>query len=466
MSIPTVTTLLEKVSTARDVQQQIERVIATAAPIGYCDGYEKIEKEYGEIDYDGDGNPYPYAEDEEDEEETILTQARLDEIVHQYLSPRVMAAGDEFNSDDHIIINLPGKEIAFHTLYDDVSTKEVKEIYEVASIAGFGNVKTLTTDINPMVRNSREITSSQFTISKAMLREVERRWAENLYPRKVRAEAYKINIYQPGDFFSAHRDTPEKDLLGTFLLRLHDTSDTKFILKGKDVDYVWCAFFTDVVHEMPKLNEGYRMYVSFKIYSSVEEKSEEKSKESSCTTTDDKLKNIFSAFETPFGVLLSHYYTKELPSSLKDIDEKLYQITSSLPDNDVSLVPVVIDINYQWTCYDSRKTYSTDVYSLLDTAPAKKPSKKRKNVITKEVENVDGINFLLLDGDNNENIRWKAHENDAIEHTGNESRPGDGNSIYISCALIVTKKITYDKGEDKDEEEKEKCTEEENEDEE
>jgi hypothetical protein len=36
-----------------------------------------------------------------------------------------------------------------------------------------------------------------------------------MYPRKVKAVPYKINIYGPGGRFVAHKDTPQSGLVGS-----------------------------------------------------------------------------------------------------------------------------------------------------------------------------------------------------------------------------------------------------------
>jgi len=103
---------------------------------------------------------------------------------------------------------------------DEISADLLRQIYDAAAPATFGDMNAMQTRVDPLVRSGREIDSSGFSVPPALCRWVEQTWAEHFLPASVRAEAYKINLYGPGDRFATHRDTPEKDLVGTFLLAL------------------------------------------------------------------------------------------------------------------------------------------------------------------------------------------------------------------------------------------------------
>jgi hypothetical protein len=91
--------------------------------------------------------------------------------------------------------------------------------YEHATPAGYGDVHEQVTRVNEEVRSAREITTEHFCVETKVIREVERLWAKHFLPGNVRAEPYKIQLYNQGHF-KAHRDTPEENLVGTFLLGL------------------------------------------------------------------------------------------------------------------------------------------------------------------------------------------------------------------------------------------------------
>src|SRR6201996_3171229 len=90
-------------------------------------------------------------------------------------------------------------------------------------MAGYGDVAAQETKIDPEIRKAFEMKSSEFSCNDSILEVLAREWSEHFIPRKVRVESYKINIYPPGGHFKSHRDTPEKDLVGTFIVGLFET---------------------------------------------------------------------------------------------------------------------------------------------------------------------------------------------------------------------------------------------------
>lgn len=90
--------------------------------------------------------------------------------------------------------------------------------YEAGDVSGYGDVKTQETKVDPAVRNAREIPASDFRVSPNLIARVQAIWNASFFPTHVRAEPYKIHMYGPGGKFESHRDTPETDLVGTFLI--------------------------------------------------------------------------------------------------------------------------------------------------------------------------------------------------------------------------------------------------------
>jgi hypothetical protein len=140
------------------------------------------------------------------------------------------------------------------------------------------------------VRNARELSADddEFTVTEDVLRRVEQLWASRLEPQRVRAQAYKINIYGPGGRFLLHRDTPERALVGTFLLMLYG-DDSRYALvchppfplhAGQACYWYgahsgWCAFYPDVPHSVEPRESGphcggVRITLAFKIFAADE----------------------------------------------------------------------------------------------------------------------------------------------------------------------------------------------------
>ena len=94
--------------------------------------------------------------------------------------------------------------------------------YENSHSSGFGNVKTLETEINVDIRNAREINSAEFTVGQELIKRIEELWSRYFLPERVCAMPYNnIHIYGPEGQFKPHMD---KNLVGTCLVGLGDTT--------------------------------------------------------------------------------------------------------------------------------------------------------------------------------------------------------------------------------------------------
>nr|GAT60471.1 predicted protein [Mycena chlorophos] len=100
------------------------------------------------------------------------------------------------------------------------------------------------------------------------------------------AEMYKLNVYGPGSFFKEHKDTPRgEDMVGSLVIVLptkhtggaltlkHDGADGRFdsaselaahTSSSPAVAYV--AFYSDVVHAVEPVTEGYRVTLTYNLY--------------------------------------------------------------------------------------------------------------------------------------------------------------------------------------------------------
>ncbi|KAH9849459.1 hypothetical protein C2E23DRAFT_888184 [Lenzites betulinus] len=112
----------------------------------------------------------------------------------------------------------------------------------------------------------------------------------------IRAELYKLNVYGPQSFFKAHVDTPRSELMFGSLVIVFQTSHEGGALvlrerKGQDVrewtfdsatllakadrpSIAYVAFYSDVEHEVMPVQSGYRVTITYNLYS-VEEKTAE-----------------------------------------------------------------------------------------------------------------------------------------------------------------------------------------------
>ncbi|KAK7690890.1 hypothetical protein QCA50_005992 [Cerrena zonata] len=153
------------------------------------------------------------------------------------------------------------------------SAEFLKELFEGAEVSGYGDVESQSTRVNTEVRNAREIPTGHFTVSKSLYKDIEHIWSEHFLPGAVRVEPYKIHLYGPGGCFKPHWDTPEKGLVGTFLVGIGDCvpGDEGNLRVGRDAGMraypgSFVAFYPDVEHEVERLRGGYRGVIAFKIF--------------------------------------------------------------------------------------------------------------------------------------------------------------------------------------------------------
>ena len=116
-------------------------------------------------------------------------------------------------------ITILGKEIQS---LSDISLEEVEKWYVAGASSGFGNVTKQETQHDAHVRSSRELNTTQFTVSQGILDSVALKWGKTFVPKSITVQPYKIVIYGPGDHFQFHKDTPEDNLCGTFLISLYE----------------------------------------------------------------------------------------------------------------------------------------------------------------------------------------------------------------------------------------------------
>ncbi|KAF5327566.1 hypothetical protein D9619_004822 [Psilocybe cf. subviscida] len=100
---------------------------------------------------------------------------------------------------------------------------------------------------------------------------------------EVVAELYKLNVYGPGSFFKPHVDTPRSaDMFGSLVIVLptkheggtlifrHEQRAWNFdsaAMIGQDSKVVYAAFLGDVEHEVLPVISGYRVTLTYNLYS-------------------------------------------------------------------------------------------------------------------------------------------------------------------------------------------------------
>ncbi|MEO1451065.1 MAG: 2OG-Fe(II) oxygenase, partial [Bacteroidota bacterium] len=228
---------------------------------------------------------------------------------------------------------IPGLEIkGMGPVSFPLTAHSIQPLIEVAHQAPFG--KGADTLVDTSVRNTWEIDGDQLVFHnpvweatlKRMLRKVKKELG--LKDKEIRADLYKLLIYEKDGFFLPHKDSEKAPgMFGTLIIGLpadHEGGQLQVSFGGKEevVDFSgpvrefqmpYTAFYADCLHEIKPVTAGYRVCL---IYNLIQEKGE---KIRGITTTSgyveglrDILQEAAAAADTfPKIVMLNHAYTPE-----------------------------------------------------------------------------------------------------------------------------------------------------------
>ena len=342
------------------------------------------------------------------------------------------------------------------TKMGDIEREDVERWYNAAKNSGFGNVSAQETQQNPMIRSSRELDATQFNVEQTTLDFIAEIWARHLTPQKVNVQPYKLVIYGPGDHFTWHKDTPETNLCGTFLISIFSDCAPRdvFEILQNGVSktwhhelHEWCAFYPDTPHRVSPLVSGYRAILSFKVFAQDSDFITEDLAREKSLKMDGLLDEIAKSTRTikSLGILLKHHYGYN-SKSVYGCDEILLKY---LKDQDlrVDLKLVLIHmkaVGPNPSFASEKRSVKSSVYYLTDDAldvvrqklreSASPPSKRRR----KNPQNNSGEGIVFIDGvRRNKSGLWESQLQQAAENTGNESRPSAEDSVYVRYAAVI-----------------------------
>ena len=338
-----------------------------------------------------------------------------------------------------IKLALPGCPAA--VFVDAVSPETLQQLYTAAAPAAFGDMKTMETRVDPLVRTGREIGADRFTVSRALCEWVRRTWASRFQPESVRVEPYKINVYAPGDRFAMHRDTPEKNLVGTFLLALsgwgppcsggglvvHDEVGT-FRWDGASG---WAAFLPYLPHEVEPITAGARITLAFKVFATSSAESERQSPFDEALVEEAANRIALCRNDRgQVGVLLKYAYSLN-GTALCGSDRFIYRALERL--GTVQSVPVAVQLKGEAADVDTWNWRATaNVYELSVDNLAQIASHATRASDANAAE-PSLIPFIAASGGH---IIY-SKGNDPIENTGNYAEPANIETLYVHRALIV-----------------------------
>ena len=179
---------------------------------------------------------------------------------------------------------LPGLEVNdVGTVGSPISAVDAKRLIAKATQAPYGRGEQTIVDTN--VRRVWQIEPAEFRLENsewdAQVAAIVNRVKEDFgIQQKVKADLYKLLIYEPGSFFAPHRDTekshqmfatlvvclPSRHAGGALIVR-HDgqTKRIDFGAKENQFKTQYAAFYADCEHEIEPVESGYRICLIYNL---------------------------------------------------------------------------------------------------------------------------------------------------------------------------------------------------------
>ncbi|KAI0135634.1 hypothetical protein F4814DRAFT_401952 [Daldinia grandis] len=222
--------------------------------------------------------------DEDDvDSESISEEDGLNEIKKDLLRclDKIQTAGRVAVSKQHEAFINPGLTVADTLIPLPLVPRDAETIRSVSREAPFG--KGDETVVDTSVRKTWELDHTQFTFAnpawQAYVASLLADAAQSLAMSEVRAEPYKLLLYEEGSFFKRHKDSEKvPGMIGTMVICLpskHDGGSVHLSHAGKS--YVFetdktsnfgltsLSWFSDVTHEIKPLKSGYRLVLTYNI---------------------------------------------------------------------------------------------------------------------------------------------------------------------------------------------------------
>ena len=233
------------------------------------------------------------------------------------------------------------------------------------------------------VVNAREITAEHIEVPPVLLEQVRAAWVQQLLPRDVRVEVFKIFIYGPGGHIFPHHEAPEEGMVGTFLMGLGSTASS-----GAPAGVLrvgpnrrgwmrtnggrWIASYAHDYREVTPWETGYQAVLAFKVFRVSDDSvhlAPTVKVERHCRDLDDDdleenkrdvdgdqyaqalpqslvpdairtIQNILEEASLPLGLHFVHKYLDRFTGP-KGFDALIYQAAQNLPNVKLRLLPVL-----------------------------------------------------------------------------------------------------------------------------
>ena len=328
-----------------------------------------------------------------------------------------------------------------------VESNNLKQLLNLAEKSYFG--KGSETILDESVRKAKEIKKNNLLVANedVFFKDITYKIRLGLnISHNLRFELHKLNFYETGSFFNAHKDTLyDSDHIATLLILLpfefsggelyvqfENYINECFKRQNHNFTNNWCCFFTDCAHEVSPVTSGTRVTLQYNVYIDRTTKpirSIDKSyiaddiienltlrKDKRYTFNDNVFFEIVTFLtntlnNTTIGLVLKHNYHKFTSiDNLKGFDKKIYEYLLStqlfnLNIEAISIISRLSDNNKNTKFYDCK---------LLGT------------MLSSKNYNIQNIYVGT-------SANYKEIENN--QYTGNESQAGD--NIYTNLVLLI-----------------------------
>ncbi|KAI0045582.1 hypothetical protein FA95DRAFT_116947 [Auriscalpium vulgare] len=472
----------------------------------YFNEYEKPNKKYA-VGWAYSVNGWPYQDDEGlkndgDKEPLTRNEVLVDRLAHLAARMPVHASGT-LDTPFTLEVSRPGCALTgavqptrSYCAPQSAEAQQLARLFANAAASAYGDMRDHETKpVDSTVRQAREISASEFTVAPALLERVCALWAGRLGPQNVRAEPDKIHLFAEGGPFDMQLDTPERGLVGTFLLGAGDsTGEESFELTAQreyspsasrrwplwdsdeeddvmdqgaeshevmEVDSNskskggggrhtfsakpghWVAFYPDVPRRVISVKSGYNAVVAFKIF---QDDGRDQPETQADTATITGIRSITDALEAPLALILRRRYCLG-PRWLSGFDTLLYTALTRRTDVNVHLIPIVIDfsasveLNYNFK--PVRRSFGALVYPFtaehIDYLAEARKTDPAKSTMPWLAGLEKTVQFLAMDFEGS-TVQWSHKKWDDSFIRGDETQEYTEDSVYLSYALIIIPK--------------------------
>lgn len=193
----------------------------------------------------------------------------------------IETAGDFAGSKTYSAFVSPGLEVAGSPIPLPLTVHDAETLRGACRQAPYG--KGEATLVDESVRKTWELNGDQFSLAnpdwdgfvQTLLRDV----VDPMGMTNVRADLYKLLLYEEGSFFKKHKDSEKAPgMVGTLVICLpakHEGGDVRLSHVGRDrviatgqssaFKLTALAWFSDVTHEIMQVTSGYRLVLTYNL---------------------------------------------------------------------------------------------------------------------------------------------------------------------------------------------------------